>query len=202
MDKLSLASAWKADMDLLQQTRLRSSANPSSSLEVPQTTQHSVGWGGQVRIVRFRSAVLKHRIFVQAISESKSSVPWFGRGRTHNRPRGGRGGFEAGALGAGGGSYGALSVEDLVSMIPKTPRRDPLPEAVFKALHHLDSRALALLLKVKIPFPFCAESPCDLSLRLSRRCPLTIAWNWPSSCRPCLHTLPMMRRRFERVTRR
>lgn len=44
---------------------------------------------------------------------------------------------------------GALSVEDLVSIIQKTPRRDPLPEAVFKALHHLDSRALALLLKVR-----------------------------------------------------
>ena len=40
-------------------------------------------------------------------------------------------------------------MEDLVAVIQRLPKKDPLPDTVFKALHHLDSRALALLLKVR-----------------------------------------------------
>jgi pentatricopeptide repeat domain-containing protein 1 len=38
-------------------------------------------------------------------------------------------------------------VEELVQHIKRLGRAEPLPERVFRALHHLDSRAVALLLK-------------------------------------------------------
>lgn len=41
----------------------------------------------------------------------------------------------------------ALSVEELGGLVRRLPRGETLPERLFRALHHLDSRAVALLLK-------------------------------------------------------
>jgi len=41
----------------------------------------------------------------------------------------------------------ALSVDEAVALVKRLPRDDPLPESLFRALPHLDSRAAALLLK-------------------------------------------------------
>jgi len=88
-------------------------------------------------------------------------VPWFGRNRVKNpRPKG-QGKEEARGR-AWDNSYtapapaatafarapeDAMSVEELVVYIQKLPKRDALPDKVIRALFHLDSRAVALLLK-------------------------------------------------------
>lgn len=41
----------------------------------------------------------------------------------------------------------ALSVEEAVSMVKRLARSEPLPDKLIRALHHFDSRAVALLLK-------------------------------------------------------
>jgi pentatricopeptide repeat domain-containing protein 1 len=40
-----------------------------------------------------------------------------------------------------------MSVEEIVQLLKKTGRSDPLPQRVLSSLHHLDSRTVALLLK-------------------------------------------------------
>jgi pentatricopeptide repeat domain-containing protein 1 len=40
-----------------------------------------------------------------------------------------------------------MSVEDAVACVKQLNRGDPLPERLLRALHHFDSRAVALLLK-------------------------------------------------------
>jgi pentatricopeptide repeat domain-containing protein 1 len=40
-----------------------------------------------------------------------------------------------------------LSVEEIVQLVKRTPRSDPVPNRVFSSLHNLDSRTVALLLK-------------------------------------------------------
>lgn len=102
-----------------------------------------VGWGGQ------------------AIQDSTSfRVPWFGRSRTKvprqrtkdelkSRAQRDLGAGQSGPTTAAFGRTpeDAMSVEDIVSAVQKLNKRDPLPEKVFRALYHLDSRAVALLLK-------------------------------------------------------
>jgi pentatricopeptide repeat domain-containing protein 1 len=68
---------------------------------------------------------------------------------------GGGGGSPSAAAGGGAAGAGAppaaspdaLSVDDAVALVKRTPRGDPLPDRVLRALRHLDSRAAALLLK-------------------------------------------------------
>ena len=109
-------------------------------------TLNYVGWGGQ------------------AIQEnSQSRVPWFGRSRSKYSRYKGQGGKDEGQ---GRGHWDcnfftpataaaafarpledAMTIEELVAFIQKLPKRDALPEAVYSALYHLDSRAVALVLK-------------------------------------------------------
>lgn len=101
-----------------------------------------VGWGGQ------------------AIQDSNGfRVPWFGRNRSKvPRQRSKdemkiRGQREDGSqpnpptAGFARAPEDAMSVEEIVAFLQKVPKRDALPERVFRALYHLDSRAVALLLK-------------------------------------------------------
>lgn len=104
-----------------------------------------VGWGGQA---------------IQDASAGR--VPWFGRNRSrHPRQRGsakdegrhGRG-WESGYSNTGPAAAAfprpaedAMSVEEMVALIQKLPKRETLPEKIYRALYHLDSRAVALLLK-------------------------------------------------------
>ena len=111
--------------------------------------QNQVGWGGQ------------------AIPEGQGfRVPWFGRsrgkgpgqnfgGRGRGRDRGGYLGGRRGGrrhYGAGGHSEHesgeeGLSVEEIVGLLQNLPKAQPLPEQVFQALFHFDSRSTALLFK-------------------------------------------------------
>ncbi|KAG2501492.1 hypothetical protein HYH03_001269 [Edaphochlamys debaryana] len=106
--------------------------------------QGAVGWGGQ------------------AIQEpSGYRVPWFGRNRSKyggkqygkkagDPYQGGQDRF-GGPGGAGPSSRGAgedaLSVEEMAVIIQKLGPNEPLPQVILAALQHLDSRAVALLLK-------------------------------------------------------
>ncbi|PNH03703.1 hypothetical protein TSOC_010226 [Tetrabaena socialis] len=104
-----------------------------------QVGMPSLGWGGQ------------------AIQEPAGyRVPWFGRSRSKYGGRGkkdfqgGGGGRFGGHSGGGPSSRGgedALSVEEMASIVTKLQPGEPLPEMIFRALHHVDSRAVALLLK-------------------------------------------------------
>ncbi|GIL47655.1 hypothetical protein Vafri_4418 [Volvox africanus] len=111
----------------------------------PPQQAAAVGWGGQ------------------AIQEpSGYRVPWFGRSRSKygGGKYGKKGGdqlYASGGQGRFGGSGGAgpssrggedvLSVEEMAVIIQKLQPNEPLPEVIFRALHHVDSRAVALLLK-------------------------------------------------------
>lgn len=115
-----------------------------------QSSSAAVGWGGQ------------------SLHDSAGQrVPWFGRNRSKFSrggapayPNGSKDGSHASSGGSHvweAGSYaqnmhlngsnahqapleGALSVEEIVSLIVKLRRYDPLPDTVFRALAHLDSR--------------------------------------------------------------
>jgi pentatricopeptide repeat protein len=126
----------------------------------PGQAPATVGWGGQPI----------------AADSNAARVPWFGRRRgapqqhrlrSQARPLGGAGeGGNAAAscpssvdqlLGraasssssSGSSSFGqdVMSVEEIVALLRRTPRADPVPPRVYRALHHLDSRTVALLLK-------------------------------------------------------
>eukprot|EP00798_Chlamydomonas_sp_ICE-L_P016766 gene16766-23041_t len=106
-----------------------------------------VGWGGQ------------------AINDNQSfRVPWFGR----NRPkgvmpsRGGNKGHEGGrtrgtwdsnyvapapAASAYSQPSDAMSVDEVVHLVRSLPKWEGLPDQVYRALYHLDSRAVSTLLK-------------------------------------------------------
>lgn len=119
--------------------------------QVDSQTSSAVGWGGQ------------------SLHDSAGQrVPWFGR----NRSKFTRGGPPYASTGQDGmqsssshphvwdgGGYsqnmqlggnqphqapleGALSVEEIVSVIKQLRRYDPLPDTVFRALAHLDSRSV------------------------------------------------------------
>lgn len=127
---------------------------PSTSSS-SQGPQQALGWGGQ------------------PINDSNGyKVPWFGRRRgaaghrarqCRNSPVEG-GGTQGGPSPNGSSSrdagnlplppfasssqpQDALSVEEIVQLLRKTPRGDPCPARVFSSLHSLDSRTVALLLK-------------------------------------------------------
>ncbi|WIA29715.1 hypothetical protein OEZ86_012195 [Tetradesmus obliquus] len=126
----------------------RAAANAGASSSASQ----SVGWGG-----------------LNIPSEQQSGPRWFGRsnrskvhrqataqGRGHARgpadlQTGGEQPCSQPSAFAGPAGRSAqedvLSVEELVQHIKRLGRAEPLPERVFRALHHLDSRAVALLLK-------------------------------------------------------
>ncbi|KAI8474968.1 MAG: hypothetical protein J3K34DRAFT_465323 [Monoraphidium minutum] len=97
-------------------------------------------------------------------------VPWFGRSSrkaagAYRQQRGAGAGAASGAappiggaLGPGGalqqqqgggpsGAQETLSVDEAVALVKRLPRAEALPDRLFRALQHLDSRAVALLLK-------------------------------------------------------
>ncbi|PNW74754.1 hypothetical protein CHLRE_12g511400v5 [Chlamydomonas reinhardtii] len=103
----------------------------------------AVGWGGQ-----------------QIQEPSGYRVPWFGRSRSKYGGRFGgkkgdpgppgappRYGGPGGAGPSNRGAEDALSVEEMAVIIQKLGQNEELPEVIFRALHHVDSRAVALLLK-------------------------------------------------------
>lgn len=97
---------------------------------------------------------------LQPIQDSAGfRAPWFGRnhGNKTLRSRKDESGNSAGsgrpeAPGFPGGFHKpapgeATSAEELLALIQKVPKKEPLNERVFNSLYHLDSRAVALLLK-------------------------------------------------------
>jgi hypothetical protein len=84
-----------------------------------------------------------------------NAVPHFGRPRqrgpralTRDDAQEYKGERHEGGGGFVRGSEDALTVEKLVKLIQKLSKHEKIPESVFRALHHHDSRAVALLLKV------------------------------------------------------
>lgn len=121
----------------------------SFSHSAPTRNEH-VGWGGQ------------------AIPDNGGyRVPWFGRsrGRATNsrnkpRPRGGNSDDRRGGKSPGYSRWGStageadgaaredtMSVEEVTSLVRSTRDGTPLPERLFQALHHFDSRTTSVLLK-------------------------------------------------------
>ncbi|KAK9846531.1 hypothetical protein WJX81_006057 [Elliptochloris bilobata] len=135
--------------------------DPGNALRMPLTPQRSlsspllaptslqVGWAGQA---------------IQDMSGNR--VPWFGRGGRGKAPRspGGRGGGRSGGRGRcgfdargarrlgrrwGGQSGGVdhpgapegFSVDEVVALVQRADRAQPLPEDVFQALRRFDGRA-------------------------------------------------------------
>jgi pentatricopeptide repeat domain-containing protein 1 len=119
-----------------------------------QSRAEYVGWGGQ------------------AIPDSQGlRVPWFGRTRVrggHSRTRAvatsvrgeqalpgafGRpahsmqGGGGAAFSGYEGANQDALTVEQCLALIQKLPKAQRVPDRIYRALYHFDSRVLSLLLK-------------------------------------------------------
>ncbi|GAX79992.1 hypothetical protein CEUSTIGMA_g7432.t1 [Chlamydomonas eustigma] len=107
-----------------------------SALSPDSVRNQALGWGGQ------------------AIPESMAEMPYFGRHRQRGPRAPGRDDAQGhkGDRHQGGGSFfrnseDALSVEELVALIQKLSKHEKIPESVFRALHHHDSRAVALLFK-------------------------------------------------------
>lgn len=137
-----------------QQYSTTSSNYQQQQQHVDSQTSPAVGWGGQ------------------SLNDSAGQrVPWFGRNRS-KFTRGGPSAYPNTGLDGtqsssthphvwDGSSYaqnmqfggnqshqapveGALSVEEIVSVIKQLRRYDPIPDIVFRALAHLDSRSVLL----------------------------------------------------------
>lgn len=144
---LDLRHLYLQDVDVVTNVPIRSPATAQSSDGSPGTSGSAVGWGGQPladsgaqRIAYFgrnRNKVTQQR-HRPTLSSSRTELPGTVAGLQQPAPW---------ASVPVRSPADVMSVEELVQFMKRLSKAEAIPERVLLALHHLDSRAVALLLK-------------------------------------------------------